>query len=50
MLGAGAAGATAAAPLLAAPVALVETPETKPESQGYRETEHVRSYYATTRI
>ena len=50
MLGAGAAGATAAAPLLAAPAALVDVPEAKPQSSGYRETEHVRDYYATTRI
>ena len=50
MFGAGAAGAAAAAPVLAAPAALVDTPEVKAVSQGYRETEHVRSYYATTRL
>ena len=48
--GAGAAGAAVAAPVLAAPAALVETAEPKRESQGYQETEHVRDYYATTRI
>ncbi|HEX6138137.1 MAG TPA: formate dehydrogenase [Casimicrobiaceae bacterium] len=47
--GAGAAGA-ASAPVLAAPAALVETTQPGPASQGYRETEHVRSYYATTRL
>ena len=50
MLGAGTAGATVAAPLIAAPAAFVGTPEAKPESQGYQETEHVRNYYATARI
>jgi hypothetical protein len=50
MFGAGAAGAAAAAPVLAAPAALVEPPAAKPQSQGYQETEHVRNYYATTRI
>jgi len=47
--GAGAAG-VASAPVLAAPAAIIEAPEAKPVSQGYRETEHVRSYYATTRL
>ena len=47
--GAGAAGA-ASAPVLAGSAALVETTQAKPASQGYRETEHVRSYYATTRL
>ncbi len=50
-LGAGSAGAAAAATQsLAAPLvdpATVAAPET---SQGYRETQHVRDYYATTRI
>jgi hypothetical protein len=50
MLSAGAAGATAAAPLLAAPAAMVETAKAAPKSQGYQETDHVRNYYATTRI
>lgn len=47
--GAGAAGA-ASAPVLAAPAAIVEQPEASPQSQGYRETDHVRNYYATTRL
>ena len=47
--GAGAAG-VASAPVLAAPAGIIEAPEAKPASQGYRETEHVRSYYATTRL
>jgi hypothetical protein len=47
--GAGAAGA-AATPVLAAPAAIVESSEAKPASQGYRETDHVRRYYATTRL
>ena len=50
MFGAGAAGAAVAAPVLASPAALVEAPAAKPASQGYQETEHVRNYYATTRI
>ena len=48
--GAGAAGAASASALAAAPAAIVESAEAKPASQGYRETEHVRNYYATTRI
>lgn len=48
--GAGAAGAASASALAAAPAAMVEAPESKPVSQGYRETGHVRSYYATTRV
>ncbi len=50
MFGAGAAGAAAAAPVLAAPAALVDAPKTTAESSGYQETQHVRDYYATTRI
>jgi DMSO/TMAO reductase YedYZ molybdopterin-dependent catalytic subunit len=50
MFGAAAAGAAAAVPVLASPAALVDAPEAKPASQGYQETEHVRNYYATTRI
>ena len=50
MFGASAAGAAAAVPVLASPAALVEAPAAKPASQGYQETEHVRNYYATTRI
>jgi hypothetical protein len=49
--GAGAAGAASAKALAAAPAAVAApAAETKPASQGYRETEHVRTYYATTRI
>ena len=48
--GAGAAGAASASALAAAPAAIVESAESKPESQGYRETEHVRRYYTTTRL
>jgi len=50
MLGASAAGAAAAVPVLASPAVLVEAPAAKPASQGYQETEHVRNYYATTRV
>jgi hypothetical protein len=50
MFGATAAGAAAAVPVLASPAALVEAPDEKPASQGYQETEHVRNYYATTRL
>ena len=50
MFGAGAAGAAAAAPVLAAPAAVVGPADSKPGSQGYRETEHVSTYYATTRF
>lgn len=50
MFGAGAAGAAAAAPVLASPAALIEAPAAKPGSQGYQETEHVRNYYATARL
>jgi hypothetical protein len=51
MFGAGAATAAAAAPVIAAaPAAAVVEPAAQPESQGYRETQHVRDYYATTRI
>jgi len=50
-IGAGSAGAAAAATqTLAAPVlnpAAIAAPDT---GQGYRETEHVLDYYATTRI
>lgn len=51
MFGAGAAGAAVAGPVLAAPVALVDTPAAAAsQSQGYQETAHVRRYYATTRL
>jgi hypothetical protein len=48
--GAGAAGAASATALAAAPAVVVEPPEAKPASQGYQESDHVRTYYATTRI
>ena len=50
--GAGAAGAASASALAGTPGALVEraADATPDASQGYRETEHVRNYYATTRI
>jgi hypothetical protein len=47
---AGAAGAASATALAAAPAVVAEASESPPASQGYRETEHVRTYYATTRI
>lgn len=50
MFGAGTASAAAAAPVLAGPAAIIETPDPKPASKGYQETEHVRNYYATTRV
>jgi len=46
-----AAGAAAASPLFAAPAAVVAAPaEPTAESQGYRETQHVLDYYASTRL
>ena len=50
MLGAGAASAAAAAPVLAGTSAVVETPAEPSQSQGYQETAHVRTYYATARL
>jgi hypothetical protein len=51
-LGAGsAAGAAAAAQAIAAPVATAANAAPEGErTSGYRETEHVRDYYASTRI
>jgi hypothetical protein len=50
-LGAGGAGAAAAATRsVTGPVAAAEIPGATDSGQGYRETEHVRDYYATTRI
>jgi len=49
-LGGGAAGAASRSALAAAPAAIVEPAGATPASEGYRETEHVRNYYATTRI
>lgn len=48
--GAGAAGAASASALAAAPAAIVAPAGETPVSQGYRETEHVQRYYATTRL
>ncbi len=50
-LSAGSAGAVAAAasPALAKPVATANAAQSASTS-GYRETEHVRDYYATTRL
>jgi hypothetical protein len=50
-LGAGsAATAAAATQAIAAPVAEAAGAEPDKAKQGYRETEHVRTYYATTRL
>ena len=50
-LGAGGAGAAAlATQSLATPVAPVAAAVAADQSRGYRETEHIRDYYATTRI
>lgn len=50
-LGAGsAAGAAAAAQAIASPVVDAAAPEPAEAKPGYRETEHVRTYYASTRI
>ena len=51
-LGAGGAGSAAVATqtALGGPVAPAEIPGESDSGQGYRETEHVRDYYATTRI
>jgi len=50
-LGASGAGAAAvAAQTLAAPVVPAAVPADADASQGYRETDHIRDYYATTRL
>ncbi len=50
-LGAGGAGAAAVVTQsLAAPIAQITTPASAAESTGYRETQHVRDYYQTTRL
>jgi shikimate 5-dehydrogenase len=46
----GAASAAAAAQAIGAPVAQENTAAERTESRGYRETDHVRHYYASTRI
>jgi hypothetical protein len=48
-LGAGSASAAAATQAIAAPVAQQEAAPQE-QSRGYRETQHVRDYYASTRI
>ena len=48
--GVSAAGAASASALATAPALAVEPAQDTPDAQGYRETEHVRNYYATTRI
>ena len=49
-VGAGTAGAAAATQTLAAPVSEPAATAATDTGQGYRETEHVLDYYATTRI
>ena len=50
-LGAGGAGAAAAATnAIARAVPPAASPDQAESSPGYRETDHVRAYYATTRI
>jgi hypothetical protein len=50
-LGAGSAGAAVvASQSLANPVVAATAPAAPESTQGYRETDHVRDYYATTRI
>ncbi len=46
----GAASATAAAQVVAAPVVPVPAATADEKSAGYRETDHVRTYYASTRL
>ncbi|HLX29799.1 MAG TPA: transcriptional initiation protein Tat [Casimicrobiaceae bacterium] len=48
--GASAAGAASASALAATPAAIVTSEQSPSKSQGYRETEHVRNYYDSTRI
>jgi hypothetical protein len=50
VFGAGAAGAASVSALAAAPAVIADPAQPQPASQGYRETEHVRNYYATTRL
>ena len=45
----GAASAAAATHAIADPVALTPSAAT-PATQGYRETQHIRDYYASTRL
>ena len=48
--GASAAGAASASAIAAAPAAAALPTADEPATSGYRETDHVRSYYATTRL
>jgi hypothetical protein len=48
--GAGAASAASTSALAASPAAIVPPAQSVPVSQGYRETDHVRKYYASTRL
>lgn len=48
--GAGAAGAAASASAVSGPAAVIAPTAAEPESKGYRESEHVRNYYASTRL
>ena len=47
--GAATAGAAAAAPAVAGTVAAATPAATEPASRGYRETDHIRAYYASAR-
>jgi len=50
-LGAGsAAGAAAATQAIATPIAPTAAAEAATQTKGYRETQHVRDYYASTRL
>jgi hypothetical protein len=50
-LGAGSAATAAAAThAVAAPMAQAVEPSAEPAKRGYSETEHVRTYYASTRL
>jgi hypothetical protein len=47
--GAGAAGAAVAAPAVAGPAAALTPTPPATTPRGYRETDHIRAYYATAR-
>lgn len=47
--GAGAAGVAVAAPAVAGPAAVVTPAAAKTTPRGYRETDHIRAYYASAR-
>ncbi|MGE5088579.1 MAG: hypothetical protein ACM3QY_05585 [Candidatus Levyibacteriota bacterium] len=48
--GAGAAGAAAATPAVSNSAAIVAPTATQRDANGYRESDHIRSYYASTRL